>query len=360
MRDNIMPGIRHFFLLCLFLLLLNGCTLTPELEKKEFPAPPLYPEGQGYDPALISESTAPVLSDIAWRNFFRDDALKALIAIGLKNNRDLRSATLAIAEARALHGIERSELLPDLTAEGEYTLEEIDDRTTETYTVSLGITAYELDLFGRIRSLSEAALNKYFATEAARQSVRITLIADIASTYTDLRANRALLELAEETVQVQRDTFGLIRLLAEDGIASDLDLRQSEILLHQARVDRHQYIDAINRNLNVLRLLLGTPEEMPDLKEETFTELFEGFVADVPAGLPSTLLTSRPDIMQTEYELRAANADIGAARAAFFPTLSLTAAGGYVTEELVDLFESGSQFWRFAPRSPFRSSPGAG
>lgn len=350
MRDKIISSIRYLFRLFMVSLLVSGCTFIPALEIKEFPAPPRFPDGEGYDSALMNKSTTSVLSAIAWRNFFQDEALQNLIAIGLKNNRDLRTAALNIAEARALYGVERSDLTPDLNVEGSYTREDIGAATTEFYTANLGVTAYEIDLFGRIRSLNEAALNEYLATEAAHQSVRITLIADIATNYVDLRANRALLKLAEETVRVQSAAFDLIRLRAEEGVASDLELRQSEILLHQARVDRHQYLDAINRDLNVLRLLLGKMEKIPVLKEAAFENLFDDFVADVPAGLPSTLLTSRPDIMRAEYQLRAANANIGAAQAAFFPTLSLTAAGGYMAGEFSELFEDGSRLWRFAPQ----------
>jgi multidrug efflux system outer membrane protein len=354
------PDIRHIFVSGIALVLLSGCTLIPGLSDPPSPVPPLYPTGEGYDPALMNEATAPKLSDIAWPNFFQNETVKTLIRVGLEKNRDLKTAALAIAEARARYGIERSDLVPDIDGGGSFTRERrprpqggvsAGDPITETYSATLGVTAYEIDLFGRLRSLSQAALNDYFATEAARESVRISLIADIASTYVDFRADQALLAIATETVQAQRDTFDLIQLQTEEGVASNLDLRQAETLLHEARVDRFQYINAVSQDLNALRLLLGSPREMGYLDEPFSADrFFNTFVIDIPAGLPATLLTSRPDIIQAEYELRAANANIGAARAAFFPSVSLTTIGGYMAGEFSNLFEAGTKFWRFAPQ----------
>jgi multidrug efflux system outer membrane protein len=355
-----MAGIRYLFAVLAILMLMGGCTFIPELEEKEFPAPPRYPGGEGYDPALMNESEAAILSGLAWEDFFRDGTVKTLINTGLENNRDFKTAALAIDEARARYGIERSRVLPDAGADASYSRQRTpgsqssflsSDTTAETYRATLGITAYEFDLFGRLRSLSEAALNEYFATEAARESVRVTLIADIAFAYIDYRADQALLALANETVRSRRDSYDLIRLQAEEGVASELDLRQAETLLHAARVDRYQYINAVALDLNVLRLLLGTPEAMPDLTEPVDLDaLFTNFVSEIPAGLPSALLTSRPDIAQAEYALKAANASIGAARAAFLPTVSLTALGGYAAAEFSGLFDGGSRYWQFSPQ----------
>lgn len=355
-----MTRIRQAISLLTILLFFSGCTFIPELEKPPFPAPGLYPSGKGYDPDLMNETGSPVLSDIAWENFFRDEMVKKLIASGLENNRDLKSAALAIAEARALYGIERSRLLPEVSGEASYTRQRTSlnqtgfstsDSTTDSYRATLGIPAYELDLFGRLRSLSKAALNDYFSTEAARESVRISLISDIASTYIDYSADQTLLTLASETLKSRRDSYDIIRLRSEEGVASDLDLRQAETLLHAARVDRLLYIDAVARDLNALRLLLGSPEKMPELDEPVAAEeFFSDFVMEIPAGMPSMLLTGRPDIMQAEYALRAANANIGAARAAFFPNVSLTAAGGFASGEFSDLFETDSRYWQFSPQ----------
>ena len=360
MERPMLLNIRRMILFGAALTLLSGCTLIPGLEDPPSPAPPLYPTGDGYDPALMNKTTAPKLSDIAWPNFFRNATVQTLIRVGLQYNRDLKTAALTIAEARAQYGIQRSDLAPDIDGGGSFTRERrprtqggvsAGDPITEAYTATLGITAYEIDLFGRLRSLSRAALNQYFATEAARESVRISLIADIASTYIDFRADQALLALATETVKAQQDAYDLIRLRTKEGVASNLAPRQAETLLHRARVDRFQYINAVSRDLNALRLLLGSPREMPYLDEPVASDrFFNGFVIDIPAGLPATLLTSRPDIIQAEYELRSANANIGAARAAFFPSVSLTTVGGYMAGEFSNLFEAGTKFWRFAPQ----------
>lgn len=342
------------------LICLAGCTLIPELEKPASPVPERYPSEEGYDPALMNNTRSRVLNDIAWENFFRDETVKKLIAAGLENNRDLKAAALAISEARARYGIEKSRLLPEVSGETVYTRQRIpgsqrplpnSGATSETYSVSLDMTAYELDLFGRLRSLSEAALNDYLATEAARESVWISLISDIASAYIDYRADQTLLTLADETVRASRDALDLIRLRTEKGVASDLDLRQAETLLHAARVDRARYLNAVARDRNALRLLLGTPERMPDLDGPVVQHaFFNDFFTDVPAGMPALLLTSRPDIIQAEYALKAANANIGAARAAFFPTISLTTVGGYASGELSSLFDNDMRYWQFSPQ----------
>jgi multidrug efflux system outer membrane protein len=354
-----MPEIRHVIVALAALAVLSGCTFIPDLKPPPSPAPPLYPGARGYDRALMNKTEGPVLNELDWEAFFRDDTVQALITKGLENNRNLKTAALAIEEARARYGIEKSRLLPEVSGGAAFTRQRTPqsetglsdpDSIAQTWRANLGVTAYELDLFGRLRSLSEAAVNEYFATESAREGVRISLIAAIASAYIDYRADQALLALANETVRARRDSYELIRLKAREGVASELDLRQAETLLHAAREDRYAYINAVARDLNALRLLLGTPAQMPDLEAPVSPEIFfNGFTAEIPAGLPSVLLTSRPDILQAEYALKAANASIGAARAAFFPTVSLTAAGGYAAAEFSDLFEAGSRYWQFSP-----------
>lgn len=360
---------RLYLLAATSLVVLNGCTFIPNLPGFDNPVPSSYPEGKAYNAAIMNNTgETPTLAQTAWQNYFQDDKLKSLISIGLENNRDLKLAALNIAEAQALYGIERSAIFPDINATGSYTRQKtpnvpsanIANNTptggaiVESYSAGLGISSYEIDLFGRVRSLSESALNEYFATEAAQDSVRISLIANIATSYTDLMANRALLKLAEETVQAQQESYDIISLRATEGIASDLDLRQAEILLHQARADQFQFLYAATQSLNGLRLLLGTPDTMQDIMnlipENVSIDSLGNFVADVPAGLPAELLTNRPDIAQAEYLLKSANANIGAARAAFFPSISLTTNGGYASGELSGLFSGGTQFWQFAPQ----------
>ena len=341
-------------------VLLGACTLAPDMKKGETSLPQDYPVEVSSEVAA-ADAQVPKLSEISWQDYYKDDALRSLIEIGLANNNDVRSAALRIAEARALYGIEESALLPSLDADGAYTRQKTNaigftpnggssSFISESYQVNFGITAYELDFFGRIRSLKDAALNEFFSTQAALQTARLTLISDIATAYTSLRTNQALLKLAEETLATRQDSFDLISRRTEAGVATDLELAQAESLLLQARVDMHEFIDSAQRDKNALRVLIGTPDKDLDYDLPRWGGYFPDIMADIKVGMPSDLLTSRPDIMAAEYRLYAANADIGAARAAFFPSLSLTSTAGYSSGELRNLFESSSQVWRFAPQ----------
>lgn len=359
MRNSLIIGMAY--------LLLSSCTFIPAMEKSGLPTPPNYPEGRAYDPAL-SGAAEQSLKDIAWYNFYQDETLKELITIGLENNTNLKTAVLRISEARALYGIQLSDFIPNVSADGAYTRQQINARSTgseqqgtvaasagqgsyiyDNYSVSLGFTAYELDFFGRVRSLNEAALNDYLSTIAALETFRIALISDIATVYTSLRTNQALLQLAEDTVETRKQSFDLISLRAEEGVSTDLELAQAETLLLQARVDLYQYLNAIAQDQNALRLLLGTPKSMPNI-EVSEGEYLNKVSLNFPAGLPSDLLRQRPDIIEAEYQLYGANADIGAARAAFFPRISLTTSAGYSSSEFDNLFEDASQVWTFSPQ----------
>lgn len=351
------------------LAFLSSCSLIPDLRKPENTIPENFPQ-QLINGEAIPNDTAEqlILSQVAWQNYYRDEVLKELIKTGLENNKDLKTAALRISEARAQYGVEKSNLFPDLTADGDFTRQKTNgagfsggaganeaasggnSTIFDRYTVSAGLTAFEIDFFGRIRSMKDSALNKFLATKAAWQTVRISLIADIANAYTSLRANQALLSLAEETVQSRQESFNLIKRRTEAGISTDLELAQAETLLMQARVDLYDFINAINQDKNALRLLLGTPASLPELKPQETDNDISNIMTGLPVGLPSTLLTSRPDIIEAECRLYSANADIGAARAAFFPRISLTTTGGYSSDELSGLFDSASQIWTFTPR----------
>ncbi len=336
--------------------------MIPKLEDIRLPVPQFFPAGEAYNPLMANSEEDETLSDIAWQNFFQDEELKRLIAIGLENNRDLRTATLNITEARALYGIERSDLLPSISADGSYTRQDSSDDVNnltsapeDIYAVGLGIPSYEIDLFGRIQSLSRAALNNYFATEAARQAVKTSLIAEIANGYVNFMASQSQLALAIQTVETQQEAFDLIDERVAAGISNALQLRQAEILLQQAKADQYRFLLAATEAENALRLLLGSPDNLslaylPDADDLSDLEKFDSLVSSVPVGLPSDLLINRPDIIAAEYQLKSANANIGAARAAFFPSISLTGSAGYRSDELSGLFESRAGFWQFSPQ----------
>ena len=358
---------RKYLMVSVACISLGACSFVPVMQELGLPTPSSYPRGEAYDPALSAQAEKS-LADVAWNNFYRDETLKELISIGLENNNNLKTAALRISEARALYGIERSGLVPDVSADGAYTRQKVNASSSglqgagasggssgrsviyDNYSVGLGFTAYELDFFGRVRSLNEAALNDYLSTVAALETVRITLISDIAAAYTSLRANQSLLKLSQETTETRQESYDLIAKRAEEGISSDLELAQAETLLLQAQVDLYQYLNAIAQDKNALRLLLGTPETMPDMELAQDYTLENIAVLDLPAGLPSDLLIRRPDVLAAEYQLYSANADIGAARAAFLPRISLTTTGGYSSSEFDNLFDSASQVWRFSPQ----------
>jgi len=361
---------RKLWLLCC-VSLVSACDLAPDLQLPEFIAPKRFPNSPPYDAALLQEGdlkdTPPPLSQFAWQTYYRDPTLQTLIRQGLSANRNLAQAALSIEEARALYDIEEGALFPDITADGSYRREDypgagsFGGTTTggtgfsqgggpsDTYQAALGVTAYELDLFGRLRNLSASAWNQYLATKAAYDTIRLTLISDIAQAYITLKSNQVLLRLADSTVQAQSDALDLIQLRVDNGIANELEARQAQILYEQARVDRVILQRSIAQNINQLRLLLGTPEAMPPFDTIYDMNAFDILVPRIPIGLPSTLLLSRPDIQQAEHQFNAANASVGAARAAFFPRISLTAAIGFISPELDGLFDDDTRYWSYGP-----------
>ena len=288
--------------------------------------------------------SSPAAADVEWQRFFADPRLKRLIELALANNRDLRIAVLNIDQARALYGVRRADELPTVGIGGSAARAATSNGNIGTvYTVGAAVAGYELDLFGRVRSLSEAALNQYLATEEARKAVQISLIASVATTYLTLIADDEQLAVTRQTLTTREESTRLTKLRFDNGASSELDFRQSESLLEGARAalalaTRQRSVDE-----NALQLLVGQP--LPaDLPPPL--PLDEGqLTIDVPAGLPSELLIRRPDIRAAEQRLIAANANIGAARAAFFPRISLTANFGTASTELSGLFNSGS--WAF-------------
>lgn len=343
---------RKFLPLFAASLLLGACTLAPDYERPGAPIPQNWPAGPAYGKTA---EKGVELAELGWRDFFLSDTMRGLIEQSLKNNRDLREAVLNVERARALYRVQRSELLPGIRGEGNMARERVPGDLSGTgqavtgtrYGVQASVAAYELDLFGRVRSLNEQALREYFATEEARLAAQITLIAEVANAYLTLKADQRLLTLTEETLAAQEDSYKLIKMSFDRGISSKLELAQAQTAVETARVNSYAFVRQVAQDRNALALLVGVPIDEAALDE---AQDIENFIADLPVGLPSNLLENRPDIRRAEHLLRGANANIGAARAAFFPRISLTASGGTASSSLSGLFEPGSGAWSFMPQ----------
>lgn len=325
-------------------ILLSGCSLAPEYVRPASPVPPSWPVGDAYLNA--SEAAIPALT---YRDVFRDPRLQKLVEAALANNRDLRIAAANVAAARERYRIQRAERLPVVGASGDATFSNggtgstssgAVTRSGQRFSVDIGVTSFELDLFGRIASLTRAEQERFFATEAAARAVRIALIGDIADAWVSHAADAALLQIANETAATAERSVVLTRARLNGGIAPRTDVRQAEQVLATARADMAQQRTALAQDVNALQLLLGGPVD-PALLPPSIDELDAAIVA-LPAGLSSDVLLRRPDVLQAEFELRAANAQIGAARAALFPRISLTGALGFASSALSSLFDGGS------------------
>ncbi len=335
-------------------LLLSGCTMIPEYKRPEAPVPAAWPSGPAYR-ETASLQGSPLAPDLQWQEFFTDQPLQVIIATALTNNRDLRVAALNVERARAFYGIQRAEILPTVNATGSGLKEHLSagvtgtghSRTAEQYSANLGISAWEIDFFGRIRSLTRSALEQYLATEQARRSAQILLVSEIANVYLTLAADRESIQLAQSTLESQQAAYNLIRRRFEVGITNELDVRQAQTRVDAARVDVARFTDLAAQDENALNLLAGSAVPA-DLLPGTLSAIAP--LPDVSPGTSSEVLLRRPDIIQAEDLLKAADANIGAARAAFFPTISLTTAVGTTSPDLSSLFESGSFGWNYAGR----------
>ena len=339
---------KTFLLLCVSALLLGGCTMMPKYHRPEAPVPKALPE------SATAQAEASKVVVPAWREFFTDKNLQEVISLALANNRDLRISTLNVEKARALFRIQRSALLPTVSAVGGAENSRIPQQVSSTgsaYNVeqysALGSASWERDLFGRLRSLRTKALNQYFATDQARVGAQISLVAAVAENYYTLAADLENLHLAQATLKTQKDSYDLVLQSRNVGVATDLSLRQSQSQVEAARVDVARYSGLVEMDKNSLNLLTGTTVSAELLPHglETVGEL-----KDLSAGVNSTVLLRRPDILAAEYQLKGANANIGAARAAFFPRISLTAAAGSLAPELSSLFEDGTGYWKYSPQ----------
>ncbi|HEY8331776.1 MAG TPA: efflux transporter outer membrane subunit [Pseudomonas sp.] len=332
---------------------LSGCvSMAPNYERPAAPVATQWPEQAAAPATAVSGASA---GDIPWQAVFADPQLRQVVQMALDNNRDLRVAVLNIDRARAQYRIQRADLLPEVGAgvsgNNGRTPASISPTgtatTSHTYRADLNV-AWELDLFGRVRSLSDQALQQYFATEAAQRATRIGLITETATAYLTLASDTEQLALARETLRSRQEAYDLQLALRDTGNASDLALRQAESELEAAR-DQMLLLDgSVATDRNALELLVGAP--LPeDLRPQAPLESMLA-VQDLPAGLPSDLLQRRPDILAAEHQLMGANANIGAARAAFFPSISLTAGVGRASDSLSSLFDGGNRTWSFLPQ----------
>lgn len=346
---------QRLFLLIAIILLLGGCTLAPKYTQPEAPIPDQWPQGAAYKDreAMVGASTVP---ELKWQDFFADKQLQKIIEMALNNNRDLRLAALNVERARALYGIHRAELFPAVNAVGSGSKQRVPadlsttgkSMTMEQYGVNLGIASWEIDFFGRIRSLKDRALQEYLATEQARRSAQIALVAEVARAYLTLAADRENLKLAQSTLETQQATFALIQRRYDVGLATELDLHRVQTQVDTARGDVARYTQLTAQDQNALNLLAGSPvpEDLLPVDLSNVTPPRE-----ISPGLSSVVLLNRPDIVAAEHRLKGAYAFIGAARAAFFPRISLTTSVGTASDELSVLFSSGSDTWNFAPQA---------
>ena len=335
---------------------LAGCSLAPTYERPDAPVSSAYPAG----PAYKADAAGPVATaDIGWRDFFADPLLQQLIEQSLANNRDLRVAALNVEAARAQYRIQRADLLPSVGIAGKETAQRTpadlspsgQASTSHNYQVGAALSSWELDLFGRIRSLSDKALESYLALDETRTATQLTLIAEVANAYLTLRADQELLSLTRDTLKSQDDSYKLTKQSFDQGLSTALDLSQAEVSLRTAQRNLSQYTRQAAQDRNALVLLVGQPLS-PEISAalDNAIKLDDGMLPTaLPAGLPSELLARRPDIRAAEHQLKGANANIGAARAAFFPTISLTGLLGVASPSLDTLFKGGQGYWSFSP-----------
>ena len=325
---------------------LSGCSLIPDYQRPEAPV------DQTWDMPAGAHANA---RRVNWQEFFQSAVLKDLINQSLTNNRDLRVAALNIEKAQAQYRISRADLLPSINASGAGSSQRVpgdlsttgDNQITHQYSAGVGFTSYELDFFGRVRSLNQQALESYFSTVEAQRSVRLSLIAEVASAYFQLQADQQLLAISRQTLASQQDSYALVKSSYEQQVATELDLSQAESTVRTAEAAQARYERQVAQDKNALVVLVGQP-----LAPEYFAAIeLDALRVDeqLPVGLPSDLLMYRPDILIAEHQLKAANANVGAARAAFFPSITLTAAAGSASADLGQLFAGGQGTWSFVP-----------
>lgn len=400
---------------------LAGCmNLAPRYERPAAPVPAGWPEGAAYGPAAAASAPADGAprgaAELGWQDVFVDAPLRGTIELALAQNRDLRVAALDIERARALYRVQRADLFPTVDVAAGAQHQRVpsslsrsgSDNIAHVYNADVGFSAYELDLFGRVRNLNEQALQQFFATEEARRSTQISLVAEVANAWLTAAADADLLALARDTLAAQEASYRLTQRSHEAGVASAIDLRQAQTSVETARADVSRYARAVAQDLNALQLLVGAPVPQALLPRRALaaaaprpqpaadtasatagaggiagagagtaaganagaaaggdadalgaaplpppaeSAAWAEVLAELPAGVPSEVLQRRPDILRAERLLQASNASIGVARAAFFPRISLTASLGVASASLSELFQGGAGAWNFAPQA---------
>jgi multidrug efflux system outer membrane protein len=364
------------------LAVLGGCSLIPDYHRPDLPVATNYPAGDAYKGANSAPTQAKLSADaIGWQDFFTDPRLRSLIGIALRNNRDLRVAVLNVAAAQAQYRVQRSDLFPQISASPVAELGSIPGSSTiptgttgvgsagtagspnttsnvvsttgsahipyRFYDVGVGFTSYELDLFGRLRSMTSQAFQQYLSQAETARSSQISLVAEVAGAYLSVLADQDLLKVTQDTLANEQASYDLTNALFKQGSTTLLSLRQAETAVDTARTNLAQYTRQEAQDENALVLLLGEPMPADLPVGRSLDE--QGLLSDLPAGLPSDLLFRRPDVVAAEHSLIAANANIGAARAAFFPSISLTASGGVAGSQLNRLFTGAGTIWSFEP-----------
>lgn len=327
------------------MLTVSACSMVPDYERP--------------DPVIAlddnAEAESPSVAELGWQAFYQDKALQQLIEMALANNQELKIASLSVQQLQQQYQIQRAARLPAVDAQGEASRSRTPESLSfldrgginEQYSVGLGITSWEIDFFGRIGSLSQSALQQYFASRAARDSAQLSLIAEVADSWYSWQAAQAQAVLAADTREAREESYQLIRKRFDNGLASELDLRQAETAVHEAMVLEAQSRQQANQSFTTLQLLTG---QTLDKAEWLADWEAIGQLRDLPTDLSSEVLLQRPDVQRAEHQIKSANADIGAARAAFFPRISLTASLGLAGTTPGLLTETGSRQWQIAPQ----------
>jgi multidrug efflux system outer membrane protein len=347
--------IRSIAILSIASAFLAGCsTMAPSYTRPDAPVSAAWPTGPAYKNSG-TQAGDPAASGLKWNEFFVNPQLQKLITLALANNRDLRVAALNVEKSQAMYGIQRSALVPTVNATAGSSVQRLPADVSGTgqsliarnHSVTVGVSAYELDFFGRIRSLKDQALEQYLATDQARRSIRISLVSEVANNYLALAADRERLKLALDTLESQQASYRLIQSRFTAGASSELDLHQAQTSVDSARVDVARFTTQVAQDENLLTLVVGA--QLPaELLPTGFNAV--GSLRELPPGVPSEVLQRRPDIMQAEHQLMSANANIGAARAAFFPQITLNTSIGTSSNQLSGLFSPGSLAWGFVPQ----------
>jgi multidrug efflux system outer membrane protein len=334
--------------IALLMVTLTSCSFAPKFERPAAPIPDHWNQTN-----TVSTSAKAVMD---WKTFVTDESLLKLIQLALDNNRDLRQTLLNVEAVRAQYQIQRADRVPNINAQGSVTRQQVtgDISTTgraqiqETWQAGVGLAAFELDLFGRVRNQSEAALQEYLATDDASKSAQISLVAEVIQAYLIRDGAQRRYQLTSKTLQTRETSLGLMQKRQEVGVTSALDYEEAQGLVAQAKADLERIDREVRQSSNALSLLIGVKDISAYMKEPSASNTMP--VQEISAGAPSDLLLSRPDIQAAEHRLRARGADIGAARAAFFPRISLTGFFGSSSPELSGLFSSGQRSWSFMPQ----------